>query len=73
MTVLLPLRGLSVIDSPGGPFWWPEADQALVESLTGGLRPDIPVIAVDCNVNDPPFAKRCAETLLQLVRTATSV
>ena len=29
VTVLLPLQGWSVIDAPGGPFWWPEADLAL--------------------------------------------
>ncbi len=29
VAVYLPLRGLSVIDAPGGPFWWPEADTAL--------------------------------------------
>ena len=67
VTVLLPLGGLSVIDSPGGPFWWPEADQALFESLKATLRPDIPVIEMDCNINDPSFAKRGAETLLQLM------
>ena len=71
ITVLLPLRGLSVIDSPGGSFWWPEANQALLESLKRGLRADIPVIEMDCNVNDPPFARCCAEMLLQLMRAAT--
>ena len=69
--VLLPLGGLSVIDSPGGPFWWPEADQALFDSLKSRLRADIPVIEVDCNVNDPLFARRCAETLLQLIRQSS--
>ena len=67
VTVLLPLGGLSVIDAPGGPFWWPEADQALFESLKSTLRPDIPVIEMDCNINDPAFATRSAETLLQLM------
>lgn len=71
VTVLLPLQGLSVIDSPAGPFWWPEANQALFESLKRGLRADIPVIEMDCNVNDPAFAQCCAERLLQLMRAAT--
>ena len=70
VTVLLPLGGLSVIDAPGGPFWHPEADQALIQSLKHGLRADIPVIEMDCNVNDPPFARCCAETLLQLMTAA---
>ena len=68
LTVLLPLGGLSVIDSPGGPFWWPEANQALFASLKSTLRPDIPVVELDCNTNDPEFATRSAKTLLQLMR-----
>jgi uncharacterized protein (UPF0261 family) len=67
VTVVLPLGGLSVIDAPGGPFWWPEADQALFASLRSSLRREIPVIEMDNNVNDPVFAKRCAETLLELM------
>lgn len=67
VTVLLPQRGWSVIDSPGGAFWWPEADQAFSEALKDNIRLDIPVIEIDCNVNDAPFARRCAETLLGLM------
>ena len=53
-----------MIDAPGGPFWWPEADRALADALKSHLRPDIAVIEMDCNVNDPEFARRAAETLL---------
>ncbi len=68
VSVLIPLRGLSMIDAPDGPFWWPEANRALFESLSGNLRPDIPVVEIDANVNDPKFARRCAETLLESLR-----
>ncbi|NUQ62912.1 MAG: Tm-1-like ATP-binding domain-containing protein [Pirellulales bacterium] len=64
VTVLIPLKGLSMIDAPGGPFWWPEADQAFTDSLKEDLRPDIPVVEIAANVNDPEFAQRCADTLL---------
>jgi uncharacterized protein (UPF0261 family) len=64
VTVILPLRGVSMIDSPGGAFWWPEANRALFDALKKHLRPDIPVLALDANVNDPEFARACAETLL---------
>jgi len=70
--VLLPLRGWSMIDAPGGPFWWPEADHAFAQSLKAALRPDIPVLELDCNVNDPEFARRCAETLLALMKAGAS-
>ncbi len=64
VTVLLPLKGVSMIDSPGGAFWWPEADQALFHALKKNLRPDISVVEMDCNINDPAFADACAEHLL---------
>ena len=72
VTVLLPLRGLSMIDVPGGPFWWPEADQALFDALKQNLRRDIPVVEMDCHVNAPRFARRCAETLLTSMAKETS-
>lgn len=65
VTVLLPLKGVSVIGEHDGPFGWPEADQALFDALKTNLRPDIPVIELDCTVNDPEFSRRCAEALLQ--------
>lgn len=65
LTVLLPLKGLSVIDSVDGPFWWPEADQALFEALKKNLRSDIPVVEIDANVNDEEFSRQCAFTLLE--------
>lgn len=68
IAVLLPLQGWSMIDAPGGPFWWPEADAALHEALKRQLRPDIQVIELDVNVNDPRFARCAAETLLRLLK-----
>ena len=68
VTVLIPLRGISMIDAPAGPFWWPEANRALFDAIKGTLRPDIPLIEMDANVNDPEFARRCAEVLLESMR-----
>jgi len=68
VTVILPLRGVSMIDSPGGVFWWPAANRALFDALKKHLRPDVPVLELDANVNDPEFARACAETLLESMR-----
>ena len=68
VTVLLPLQGISVISAPGGPFHWPEADHALFSTLKSHLRADIPLIEMDCTINDPAFATRCAEVLLASMR-----
>src|SRR6266702_2523449 len=42
--VLVPLRGVSAIDREGQPFWWPEADQALFQSLRNWLGPQAQLI-----------------------------
>jgi uncharacterized protein (UPF0261 family) len=67
VTVLLPLRGASVISAPGGAFHDPAADAALHAALKSALRADIPVIEVDSVINDPVFAEACAKTLLRLL------
>ena len=65
VTVLLPRGGVSVISEPGQPFADSEADTALFAALKSGLRRDIPVIEMDCAINDPAFATACANALLE--------
>jgi uncharacterized protein (UPF0261 family) len=67
IAVLLPLCGWSMIDASGGPFWWPEADEAFREALRGAIRKDISVSEIDANINDPEFSRCAAETLLTLM------
>ncbi len=64
VTVLLPLRGVSIISAESGAFHWPEADAALFGAIKKHLRPGIPLIELDCAINDPAFAEACAKTLL---------
>lgn len=68
VTFLIPRRAISVISAPGKPFHDPAADSALYDSLRRHLRPDIPVIELDCEINAPEFARACAETLLAALR-----
>lgn len=63
----LPLKGVSMLDAPGKEFWSPEADQALYDALKKDLRPDIPVIEMDNNVNDDEFADAVANKLLEFL------
>jgi uncharacterized protein (UPF0261 family) len=64
---LLPLRGVSMLDSPGGQFWDPAADQACYNAIKQNLRADIPVYELDHNINDPEFAEAIAQTLLTML------
>ena len=68
VAVLVPMKGFSEVDAPGEPFWWPEADQAFVDALRAELRPDIPVLLLDHNVNDPEFSEQAANTLLEMMK-----
>ena len=64
VTVLLPLRAISIISAEGGAFHWPEADAALFGAIKKHLRTGIPLIEVDAAINDPAFAEACANALL---------
>jgi uncharacterized protein (UPF0261 family) len=68
VAIVLPLKGVSMLDSPGGAFWDPEADRACFEAIKANVRPDIPVIELDHNINDPEFADRCAQLLLEMLK-----
>jgi uncharacterized protein (UPF0261 family) len=65
--ILLPLKGVSQLDSPGGDFWDPQADRACFEAIKKDLKPGIPVIEMDNNINDPEFADKAAQTLLDIL------
>jgi uncharacterized protein (UPF0261 family) len=64
---LLPLRGVSMLDSAGGRFWDPPADQACYDAIKQNLRADIPVYELDNNINDPQFSAAAAKTLLAML------
>ena len=68
VAVLLPMKGVSMLDSEGDRFWDPEADRACFDAIKRNLRPDIPVHEVDHNINDPEFADTAANTLLQMLK-----
>ena len=67
VAVLLPLEGVSMLDSEGREFWDPAADGACFEAIRSGAREGVPVIEVDANVNDPAFSGTVAETLLEML------
>ena len=65
VTVLLPLKGLSVIGAEGEPFHNPEADQALFDAIREHLREGIEIVEVDALVNDSAFSGACVSALLK--------
>jgi uncharacterized protein (UPF0261 family) len=72
VAVLVPRRGVSALDAEGQPFWWPEADAALFQSLRNWMSPNVQLVELDLHMNDPDFARSAAEMLLQLIRKGGS-
>ena len=68
VSIFLPLKGVSILDSPGNEFWWPEADQALYNAIKTNVSADVTVTEMDCNINDPAFAEAVTGRLLSDLR-----
>ncbi|MGY3750294.1 Tm-1-like ATP-binding domain-containing protein [Vagococcus acidifermentans] len=67
-TLLLPLKGVSAIDANGQPFYGPEEDSALFETLRDGINRDVvELIELNNNINDQVFAEAAAQKLIDLM------
>jgi uncharacterized protein (UPF0261 family) len=65
VTVMIPKKAISIISAAGQSFHDPAADTALFNSLKSALKPSVPVVEMDCEINDPSFAEACARKLLE--------
>ncbi|MEQ8219213.1 MAG: Tm-1-like ATP-binding domain-containing protein [Arenibacter sp.] len=65
--ILIPLKGISQIDSEGGVFYDPEADSALFRTIKKNAKGRVTVIEVDVHINDETFAKVLVERLLKIM------
>ena len=64
---LFPRGGVSILDSRGGEFWWPEADEAMFESIKKNLNPGIHVVEMEENINEKAFSDKAVEMLMELM------
>ncbi|WP_322869917.1 Tm-1-like ATP-binding domain-containing protein [Streptomyces goshikiensis] len=66
--VCLPLRGLSTLGAPGGPYHDRRADQALFSALREGLRGSAArLYDYDTHINDPAFGRAAADRLHNMI------
>ena len=65
--ILLPLQGISELDQKGSPFWDPESDRVLYESIRCNIIPAIDVVALDNHINDTLFAQIATKHLMDMV------
>ena len=68
VSVFVPLRGFSEYDVPGGVFYDPKSDEALLEVLRSDLAPHIELVEMDTDINDPEFAEAMARRVDVLFR-----
>jgi uncharacterized protein (UPF0261 family) len=68
VALFVPLRGLSVMSTPGAELYDAEADAALVEGIRDHIDPSrVEVHEVDSGINDPLVALAMADRLHELV------
>jgi uncharacterized protein (UPF0261 family) len=67
----IPLRGLSTLGAPGGPYHDPAADIALFSALRDALAGSaVEIHEVDTHLNDPAFGHAAADHLHRLITRA---
>ncbi len=67
-SLLIPERGVSLLDQPGKPFYDPEANKALFERLEERIEPASKrrIVRLPYHVNDPAFSAALVDEFLRL-------
>lgn len=67
-TLILPLKGVSMIDVEGQPFYDAEADKVLFDTLRTELADsNVEILELDTDINDKEFAVAAAKKLISLL------
>ncbi len=66
--LLIPRKGWVSIERDGVDFYDPETEAEFVCKLRGKLKPEIMVMEVDANIDDPAFADAITENLEKFMR-----
>ena len=64
----IPIKGFCSYTVKGEKFYDPQADKVYVDTLKKELRKDIPVHVLDKDINDPEFATKAAERLIEIMK-----
>lgn len=66
--LFLPLKGVSMLDAEGQPFYGPEEDKALFDVLREGISRDVVQLEeLDLHINDKAFAEAAAQKLIDFI------
>ena len=64
---VIPLKGWSSVDIPGNPTYDPKEDRIFTEELRRRLKPEIEIVEVNANLEDPEFAKAIVKAALEVL------
>ena len=67
VTLVLPDGGFCEAAAKDGPMYDPEADRAFLDTIQPLLKPEIKVVNVSGNINDPVCQKAVADAVMELV------
>ncbi|MAE66963.1 MAG: hypothetical protein CMJ18_22110 [Phycisphaeraceae bacterium] len=67
VAVLIPMKGVSILDGDGEMFCDRDADQAMFDAIRSNLRDGIPVEELDANINDATFSDKAVAMMLELM------
>lgn len=75
VTVLIPEKGVSMIDAPGQPFHDPQADAALFDELENSMEaaPQRQMIRLPYHINEPQFAAALVDAYLTAAADSPAV
>jgi uncharacterized protein (UPF0261 family) len=65
--LFVPLKGVSMIATGGGPFHDAAADEALFSAVREGIGDNVELHELDLDVNDPAFADAMADRLHEMI------
>lgn len=67
VTVFLPKKGISQIDTKGGVFYQPEINGFLFETIKENVKENVSVVELDAHINDAFFAEELVAHLLKII------
>jgi len=67
VALFIPLGGISMIATPGGPFYDAAADEALFAAVRANVGANVELIELDSDINDPAFAEAMVAKLHSFV------
>ncbi|WMJ82272.1 Tm-1-like ATP-binding domain-containing protein [Clostridium sp. MB40-C1] len=69
VALFIPLKGVSGIDIEGQPFYGPEENKVLFDTLRNGInRNVVELVEMDCDINEVAFAQAAAQKLIDMMQ-----